>query len=340
LFGPGHIRTGNWLPTLETDDYLCVYGCAPSSYTYCGGVISTADFAAKTIYAVFTMMMGSYFGDWDNSDNVLRAPLGGEGYPLTCCWVGRPTWHFHHMALGYPIGYGTRITQNNHTLYMIGYGGTQVHIALMGDPTLGMFPVRPPAHLGLECHPADAVTLTWKASEDSVVGYHVYRSRTVRGTFERINSEIVADTAYVDSDPAAGWEVYMVRGVKIETTGSGTFLNLSPGVIDSIEVLAGVDTEPDPMGPGSRLLDNSPNPFTAATDIAFHLERPGKVTLTIHDVAGRLIREIDAGPRPAGHNTVVWDGRAADGSLVAGGIYFLALKAGGMDLPAKAVRLK
>ena len=340
MFGPGHIRVGNWLPTLETDDYLWAYGCGPGGYYSCGGVATTTDFATKTIHAVFTMMMGSYFGDWDNTDNVLRAPLGAAGWPLTCCWVGRPTWHFHHMALGYPIGYSTFVTQNNHTLYMIGSGGSQIHIALMGDPTLRMFPVRPPADVGLECYPADAVTLTWKAPEDSLIGYHVYRSESVRGTFERLNPEIIEDTTYVDSAPITGWDVYMVRGVKLETTGSGTFLNLSPGAIDSIEVLAGVGAEQHETGARSMLLENAPNPFTASTDIAFHLENPGRVIVKIHDVTGRLVREINAGRQEAGRHTIRWDGDDDQGRRVAGGVYFLSVNTGRVELPSKVVRLE
>jgi hypothetical protein len=340
MFGPGHIRTGNWLPTLETEDYLWTYGCGPSSYTSCGGVATTTDFATKTIRAVFTMMMGSYFGDWDNSDNVLRAPLGAEGYPLTCCWVGRPTWHFHHMALGYPIGYGALVTQNNHTCYMIGYGGSQIHIALMGDPTLRMFPVKPPGDLALECYPADAVTLTWQASTDSVAGYHVYRSNTVRGTFERINAEIVEDTTYIDSAPPGGWGVYMVRGVKLETTGSGTFLNLSPGAIDSIEVLAGVGEDSQDTEAKSAMLGNAPNPFTASTDITFRLNTTGMVVVRIHDVAGRLVREIHAGRHAPGRHTIRWDGHDARGRRVAGGVYFISVNSGRAQLPGKVVRLE
>jgi hypothetical protein len=341
MFGPGRIRTGDWLPTLETEDYLCAYGCGPSSYTHCGGVATTGDFATKTIHAVFTMMMGSYFGDWDNTDNVLRAPLGAAEFPLTCCWAGRPAWHFHHMAMGYPVGYSTLITQNNHTLYMIGYGGSQIHIALMGDPTLRMFPVKPPTDLSLECHPADAVTLTWGASEDSViVGYHVYRSSSVGEAFERLNPEMVEDTTYIDTSPMAGWGVYMVRAMKLETTGSGTFLNLSSGVIDSIEVLAGIGLETCGGEAGDILLENSPNPFTESTDLNFHLGKPGPVTVKIHDVAGRMVRELDMGLLPAGRHEVRWDGRDSRGRIVVGGVYFLSLRTSRGELRAKVIRLR
>jgi hypothetical protein len=340
MFGPGKIRTGNWLPTLESNDYLFAYGCGPGSYTSCGGVATTTDFATKTIYAVFTMLMGSYFGDWDNTNNLLRAPLGTEGYPLTCCWVGRPTWHFHHMALGYPVGYGARLTQNNHTLYMIGYGGNQVHIGLMGDPTLKLHPVRPPSGLDIACFPAGAVTLAWDAPDDSmVVGYHVYRSDDLRGTFARLNAQAIEDTTYVDTSPIAGWDVYMVRAIKLETTGSGTYLNLSSGAIDSIEVVASVGPGPDGAQEGDNAFENYPNPFFTDTDVTFRLKTPNRAVMRVHDVTGRLVRELDAGWFPAGKHTIKWDGNDSGGRRVAGGIYFISLDTGRARVSTKVVRL-
>jgi hypothetical protein len=338
MFGSAATRAGNWLPTLETKDYLWAYGCGPGSYTSCGGVATTGDFATKTIYVVFTMMMGSYFGDWDNSDNLLRAPLGGAGYPLTSCWAGRPAWHLHHMALGYPIGYSTRITQNNHTLYTISYGGRQIHAALMGDPTLRMHPVRPPSALALENLPGGGIGLTWSAPPDSVIGYHVYRSESVRGTFTRLNPALIVDTTYFDGSPVGGWDVYMVRAVRLETTCSGTYLNPSSGIIDSIEAAAGFT--PTKQASGGPSLRNSPNPFVANTEIVFQLVRPGRVVLRVHDVAGRLVRLIDVGWREAGRHEVAWDGTDAEGNRVAGGVYFLSLDAAGATLSSKLVRLE
>jgi hypothetical protein len=335
MFGSPATRARPWLPTLEGNGYLCAYGCGGGSYTSCSGVATTTDFATLTMQTVFTMLMGSYFGDWDSQNNLMRAALGSADYPLTCCWAGCPPWHFHHMALGYPIGYSTRLTQNNHTLHTIGYGGRQIHIALMGDPTLRLHPTKPPTGLSLEELPTGEVCLTWYAPDDSAAGYHVYRSETVRGDYTRVNPALVEDTTYVDSAPGGGWDVYMVRTVRFETTGSGTYFNTGSGVIDSIEVTAGV--EPDLQG---ILLENSPNPFLAGTHITFQLASPGRAVLRIHDVTGRLIRSIDAGRCPPGKHTLQWDGKDTHGSSVASGVYFLSLDADRATLSTKVVRLE
>jgi hypothetical protein len=335
MFGSASTRARPWLPTLEENGYLCAYGCGGGSYTSCAGVATTTDFATLTMHTVFTMLMGSYFGDWDSQNNLMRAALGSAEYPLTCCWAGRPPWHFHHMALGYPVGYSTRMTQNNHTLYTIGYGGRQIHTALMGDPTLRLHPIKPPTGLSLEEIPTGSVRLSWSPPDDSVVGYHIYRSETVRGSFDRLNPALIEDTTYVDGTPVGGWDVYMVRAVKLETTGSGTYLNTGAGAIDSIEVTAGV--EPGLQG---IYLRNSPNPFRAGTSITFSLASPGRVILQIHDVAGRLVRSVDAGRCPPGIHTLEWDGRDTRGRSVASGVYFLSLDVDRATLSTKMVRLE
>ncbi len=335
MFGSPNVQTGFWFPALETDPALCAYGCGGGTFTSCSTVATTFDFATRTVYAVFTMMMGSYFGDWDSQNNLMRAALGARGYPLTCCWAGRPAWLLGHMALGYPIGYSTRITQNNHLLYEIGYGGRQIHIALMGDPTLRLHPVKPPTHLVLEGLPGQAIRLTWRPPEPPVAGYHVYRAGSLSGGFTRLTAGLVSDTTYVDDAPLTGQDLYMVRAVKLETTASGTYFNPSPGVIDSIEVSAGIEKPPQ-----RGTLGNSPNPSVGGTDISYDLPAAGPVVLRIYDVSGRLVREINEGERQAGRHRYRWDGRDAEGSRLASGVYFLSLYADRVTLSTKVVLLK
>lgn len=336
MFGRGKTSSGNWIPTLQSSEYLWAYGCGSSSYWSCGGVATTSDFATSEFYAVFTMLFGSYFGDWDIQNNVMRAPLANAGYPLTCCWAGRPTWHLHHMALGYPIGYSTRLTQNNATLYMVAPGGRRIHTALMGDPTLRMHPVKPPTALVLEEQGGGTVGLTWSAPEDTaIVGYHIYRADSLYGEFERVNTTVVEDTTYDDASFSTCSIVYMVRAVKLETSKSGTYLNLSPGIIDSIDVTAGVDI--------NRLaveLLHITSPFSESAGIEFHLARPCDVTVSIYDVKGRLVRSLEAGRLDAGQHALSWDGTNSEGRRAASGVYFISLSTVRTNLSGKTVLLE
>jgi hypothetical protein len=223
-FTPG----GQFFTTLQ-NSYLFAYGCGGGSFTTCNGVGGSDDFAINDAKAVFTLFLGSYFGDWDNESAFLRAPLGGSTHTLATGWSGRPEWFLHHMALGETIGFGTRLTQNNSGVYKPNYQGTRgVHIALQGDPTLRLHPVLPVSNLAGVSSGA-VTTLNWSSSLDSnIQGYHVYRATSVNGPFTRVTSNLIAANTYVDSATPAG-AVYMVRAIKLESSGSGAYYNASQG---------------------------------------------------------------------------------------------------------------
>src|SRR5438105_2940413 len=139
---------GTWIRTLSTNAYLWAYGCGAGSYTSISGLGNTdsyddgvtTEMVKNDVKAVFTMLFGSWLGDWDSEDNLQRAVLALPSYGLTCALSGRPHWFLQHMALGETIGYGARLTQNNGPggLYQnqLNSCARQIHIALMGDPTL------------------------------------------------------------------------------------------------------------------------------------------------------------------------------------------------------------
>src|SRR5205823_10005799 len=125
---------GRFFPTVTSQSFLWAYGSGGGSYYYSSGIGTANDFALQDARIVFTMFLGSYFGDWNNESNFLRAPLGSTTYTLTSSWAGRPHWFYHHMGLGQTIGYSTRLTQNNPDggLYQnqVNYGARGVHVSL------------------------------------------------------------------------------------------------------------------------------------------------------------------------------------------------------------------
>ena len=83
----------------------------------------------------------------------------------------------------------------------------------------------------------------------------------------------------------------------------------------------------------TSLLPNYPNPFNPETWIPYQLSEPAEVKLTIYDINGRIVRDLDLGHQRAGiyHSrarAAHWDGRNTHGEPVASGIYFYTLKAG------------
>jgi hypothetical protein len=256
LVGPGNTIEANvesdalpeqrWSSMLAAGNYLWAYGCGAGQPTAVSGLGThdgtfydawSTDIVGQNAQAVFVMLFGSWFGQWDVTDDLMRSFLATPTMGLTCCLAGRPHWFVHHMGLGETIGYGTRLTMNNSTLYQNQSNDftRAVYIALMGDPTLRMDQVAPPGSL-VAPSGTNAANLTWSGSSDPVVGYHVYRSASAAGPFARLTSSPIAATTYSDTGASAGTYTYMVRAVKLENTPSGSYYNASQGVFATISI--------------------------------------------------------------------------------------------------------
>ncbi len=93
------------------------------------------------------------------------------------------------------------------------------------------------------------------------------------------------------------------------------------------------------------LLANYPNPFNPETWIPYHLANDTDVQISIYDINGALVRQLDLGHQQAGYYTnrsraAYWDGRNEYGERVATDIYFYQLQANNMSLLRKMVILK
>ena len=227
----------DYLGTMDTASYLWSFGCGAGSYNSCSGIGTTNDFAARQPQSVFTMLFGSYFGDWDSKNNILRAALA-HGKVLTNVWSGRPRWFFHHMALGGNIGEATLLTQNNTSSGL--YNGMNfmngIHVALMGDPILKLHYVKPPKNLSVTLQDSLHANLSWTASEEAVLGYNIYKNIKVAESFVwvKLNTAIMNATTYMDSCISSpGNLVYQVRAVVLESTPSGTYFNESLAASDT-----------------------------------------------------------------------------------------------------------
>ena len=234
MFGKENVFVKEYRNTLLTDSYLWSYGCGGGNYVSAGGITSSFQYATDSLQTVFTMLFGSYFGDWDSQNNFLRSSLA-SGQTLTNVWAGRPNWHFHHMALGETIGYSTRLAMNNTgTLYDPGYGANFIHVSLIGDPTLKLFPARPVSTLNLTDTNGN-VEINWTSVTDSIDHYELYSRTSADKPFSLIANVPSYQTNYIDSCVTQNQYIeYMVRASSLETTASGTYFNLSKGAHKSI----------------------------------------------------------------------------------------------------------
>ena len=264
-----------WASGSGDGGYYDAYSVGGSYYGYLGGDCPECygyfnpprpiyhDFADTPSYAVFTSLFGSFFGDWDNDNNFLRAPLANSGYGLSCLWINcnvapHLRGESQFMGLGETIGYVwlrtiqygeadfNQILAGGHP----GLDGTSF-FGLMGDPTLRLHIIAPPSQLSVNnANSANPVSVTWTRSlEDTgdsgngFWGYNIYRAVSPAGPFSLLNSSgPVNDMNFLDTqlsyqapaDPNGLYKAYMVKAVKLESSPSGTYFNGSEGIIQTV----------------------------------------------------------------------------------------------------------
>ena len=291
LFGTAAVAEEPWFPTLSDQSRLWAYLCGNGTYQSAGS-LDISQFGASTSNAVFVGVFGSYLGDWDHADSILRAPLANAGTGLAAVWAGRPFWYVHPMGQGQTIGFCARLTQNNQTLYPPNSAGRGVHVALMGDPTLRLHPVAPPSGLTAVRRGARAVELAWSASAQPVAGYHVYRGVDPAGPFTRITNALVTETTFTDAAPP-GVAIHLVRAVKLEETPTGPYWNASQGIFTvfhpprvSLSVKRSATSALG--GSPAEIVFTRTGPDVSAMDIRYTLGGTARNGVHFQQLSGRL----------------------------------------------------
>jgi hypothetical protein len=254
FFGAENVDHIDYWTNLNGNDYLWSYGCGGGSYTSVAGLnggsaLTSAAIAAGYSESTFTMLFGSYFGDWDVTNNLMRTVIG-NGRTLSCSWAARPNWHYHNMAMGENLGYSALLSQDIDGDYMslvLGGGtfvtGEGVHVNQLGDPSLRMYYLAPPSDVIVDSDVANA-DLSWTTSTDGTIdGYNVYR-RSAGELWAKLNTEIITVTSFTDVDlPGAAEYEYLVKSVKLKTNASGSFYNESLGAIGSTTFYVGLGAD-------------------------------------------------------------------------------------------------
>lgn len=109
---------------------------------------------------------------------------------------------------------------------------------------------------------------------------------------------------------------------------------LSPSPITAVTESG--DVTPDAFS----LSQNYPNPFNASTSIAFELQAPTAVSLTVHNLAGQRVATLISGVRGPGTHRLRWNGQDNGGRGLASGAYFYRLVAGEHTLVRKLMLLR
>ena len=70
-----------------------------------------------------------------------------------------------------------------------------------------------------------------------------------------------------------------------------------------------------------------PNPFKDRVQLAFTLNRPGRISLKVYDASGRMVKMVAHGEYQAGDHSLCWDCTGVEEARVANGVYFAKLVA-------------
>jgi hypothetical protein len=108
------------------------------------------------------------------------------------------------------------------------------------------------------------------------------------------------------------------------STRSSADPNATPG-----DAPAGAAGRPEPLSPS---LSSSPNPFNPETEISARGEPGTIVTVSIYDVAGRSLCDLEARTDGGGDARIHWSGTDRRGAALPSGVYLAVLKSGGRIL--------
>lgn len=96
------------------------------------------------------------------------------------------------------------------------------------------------------------------------------------------------------------------------------------------------------IGRGVLVPGNTVSPAQLQDVMGFELSRPAdRVTVSISDAAGNLVRKLDLGPRDVGVNVLAWDGLTDNGAAAPAGNYSFTIDAvqGGQAVSSTALNL-
>jgi hypothetical protein len=285
---------------LQNQDYLWSYGTGPGSYSSASGVVTTPDFASNAYRSTFTMLFGSYFGDWDSQNNLLKSSLA-SGRILAASWSGRPYLYYHPMGIGENLGACIRLSQNNTNTYLastLGYFQRWIHISQLGDPTLRAHYVEEPSDLVASTQNDGTLQLTWNPPGVSVDGFHVYRHASGVDSWTKLTNAPIMTTTYADASLTGGGNyTYMVRSARKQTTGSGRYWNQSLGIQTQGNATLNVENL------AVQKLKAWPNPLNSFVNLI----APLGSLFTISDAQGRNILEGITQTETTNINTQHWE---------------------------------
>jgi len=193
----------------------------------------------------------------------------------------------------------------------------------------------------------DIITLLWKTeSEVDNLGFNIYRSDAKDGKYVKVNAELIVgdgtsatphDYSFTDEIVETG-KIYYYYIEDVDFSGEVNKSHI-------IEVIVGQKKKVEFIPTETVLMQNYPNPFNPETWLPYQLSKDASVTISIYDVNGQLVRQLNIGKQKAGTYTdkqkaAYWDGKDECGQLVSSGLYFYRLQADEFHATKKMIIIK
>jgi hypothetical protein len=146
---------------------------------------------------------------------------------------------------------------------------------------------------------------------------------------------------------AGQWKVGVYKAGQVSTPYMQSAFVMAGMPADGVDFVlsqgTGVADNSDALPPIQFYLEqNYPNPFRPgavpnSTSIRFYIDKTVPAEISIYNIAGQLVKQINQGSVQSGLHQFEWDGRDELGNLVPSGIYIYHLQAGDKSLTKRMV---
>jgi len=190
---------------------------------------------------------------------------------------------------------------------------------------------------GFEFSPLDIGTCTITDTQNTQLDISegkTYVKHTSAGTFAGDTPFVVWEFEWTaPADPPEDVTFY-AAGNAADNDGStgGDYIYTTSVTSSLLQTGAGI-----PLPATTLALDNSPNPFGSSTTISYHLPSSGKITLSIYDSRGMLVKGPHTSMAGSGTNRFVWDGTDGDNHAMPSGVYVCRLSTNGGSVSRRLV---
>lgn len=235
--------------------------------------------------------------------------------------------------MGEALGYCARKSQNNVSDLVANNNAHLVHIALMGDPTLKLYPVMSPKNMTTTSNAAEnSATLGWDHSADpDFDGYQIFRSSAKSGPYKLLATVSKMTSSYKDIYPLDSINHYFVHAYRIETSPSGSYYNLSPGQWNESVPLKNTVITQDAYGSNKLIVLQTP----LSSQIILTLGNTSDVQMSVVDATGRTLSVITNRVLPQGEHHF-----ELPYSDLSSGVYFIRVIGTQKPLLAKILVIK